>query len=407
MKKVINKKQVQRRNFLKTSAAVGTASSLGLTLVTQKALANNDSSNNSKIKRIVFVYVPFGAFPKTHLFKDGTLGEGCEPLIEHQKNIVFFESCDANTYHYKIDGLLGLKEGGKTLDVALGETFGANSMIASLHLGVETYEQSISQTDSKMVEYQNNPVTAFNKIFTGLDNNLTDYNQKIAPLKHNLNELKTLKSTLKNDQQKINQIENFEHSINKKIELLNNSAYALCNIDSQETYNWDENITNNFTIISNMHCDTIVKAFECNLTNVATLQLAHANGPEAPAPAELNGPSMYEASHYGRDHYLDYTRYTNSRLAYLIDRLKNTTDMDGLPLFDSTLLFKVTCDGDSYAHDNYNAAFMMAGGSEILEGGRNIIADDNYDLLDTITEELGLTGQVPKYGNKKIKTLFK
>ncbi|MCJ8314633.1 MAG: DUF1552 domain-containing protein [Saccharospirillaceae bacterium] len=405
MKKLQTKKQAQRRTFLKTSAGVASmsASSLGLGLLSTNAIA----ANNSNIKRVVFVYVPYGAYPGSHLFKNGTLAEGCEPLITHQNNIIFFEDCDTKALNYKTTGLLGLQSGGKTLDVVLGETFGVDCIIPTLHLGIETHNTSISYNDNSAIIAQNNPVQAFENLQTLTGDNPQQYTNLTAPLELHLQELEKIKQLVSNNTNQVKRLEQFEHSIQTQINQAQKLPGALCSNLVQDTYNWDGELIGNFTIICNMHCDTIASAFECELTKVATLQLSCPDTSLSAVTSELNNQNFYETTHYGREQYYDYSRYTNERIAYLIDKLKNTYDKNGDALFESTLIFKVTDFGNADAHNNQNAAFMMAAGSAIFDGARNIKANNNYDLLDTITKALGLEYTITPYGTTTVDNLFK
>ncbi|BCE00564.1 DUF1552 domain-containing protein [Marinicellulosiphila megalodicopiae] len=408
MKNLKTKQQVQRRNFLKASAGVATmpTSAIGLNVLSTQAMAATDSP----IKRVVFVYVPFGAYPGTHLFNnDSELQEGCEPLENHKDNIIFFEGCDSNVSTYQTNGILGLRDRSKTLDVALGEAFENESLIPSIQLGVETSTTSISYNNNQVVPQQNNPVNAYNDIISATGNNLLsqDYKKIVSPLEYNLEELAKIKQTISHDSKKVQRIEDFETAIQKIKKQNQNMPGVLCSNETQNIYDWNGEISNNFTLISNMHCDTIATAFKCNITKIATLQLSNPDTSTQSTIPDFEGVGFYEMTHYGKDKYITYSRYCNERIAYLIDNLKNTTDENGQPLLDSTLVLKVTDFGNADAHDPSNAPFMMAAGNNIFDGGRNVSAKDNYELLDTITQALGLSDQIGMFGTSTVDGLFK
>ena len=417
MNKIKTKSQVQRRNLLKASAGLSVmqASSLGLGLglgLSNHAIANNHSA----IKRIVFVYVPFGAPLGSHLFNNGELQEGCEPLEAHKDNLVFFENCDTKASNFSTKNILGSAAIGTTLDVALGNYYQESSIINSLHLGVENAYKNISYLNGVQVPFYDDPILAFNAVKNEANANIENVQNISAPLAYNLEELNKLKMQLlesdsqnttnnnTNNNHQINRIESFENAIQQKLDTANNTPGLNCLNTKQETYGWDLDVFNNFTKISDMHCDTIIEAFKCNITKVATLQLSE---PSSESNINELNNTLYYMTQTGTQNYVRSIRYTNERISYLIDQLKSNYDENGEALLESTLVFKVTDFGDGDTHNNTHAPFLMVAGNNIFDGARNVKAKDNFELLDSITTALGLENTIALYGSTIVEDLFK
>ena len=147
-----------------------------------------------------------------------------------------------------------------------------------------------------------------------------------------------------------------------------------------------------------MQCDTIALALKCGLTNFAVLSLGRDNAEftcdELPALG-----TFHTAIHSGSDdQYIAFRNYLSARFAYLINKLKETTDENGDSLLDTTLVLQITCMGHGNAHDTNNAPFTMATATKNMIGGRGFSVAHSDSLLDTVSAALGVDGQMQTYG---------
>ena len=92
-----------------------------------------------------------------------------------------------------------------------------------------------------------------------------------------------------------------------------------------------------------------------------------------------------------------YRRYFSERVAYLIQRLKDTDDPAGGKLIDSTLVVQVTDMGDGSSHTGEDAAYMFAGGGSAVKKGQIVTASNHHRLLDTVAQYMGVQGVIPNY----------
>ena len=154
-----------------------------------------------------------------------------------------------------------------------------------------------------------------------------------------------------------------------------------------------------FNTISELQIDLAVLALRCNLTPVVSIMLGnHQSDHSVP---ELNYTDTYHQSiHGGRaGTHLETRGYLSDRMRYLIEELRNTNDQFGNPMLDTTLVVQVTDMGDGNAHTSDEAPMFLAGGGSRINRGRLMQCGQHVNIFDTMTEVLGLTGQVPQYGS--------
>jgi len=155
-----------------------------------------------------------------------------------------------------------------------------------------------------------------------------------------------------------------------------------------------------FDLMTDLHEDAIVTALKYDRTRVINYSYG-CDTWDFYMKCDDGGSYAYHNSGHSMDQgHIETRKMTSKRVANLINRLKNTTDIYGQPLLDSTLVVYACEIGHASNHTNKNAPFILAGAG--LQGGRylnyngvlwnkvlvsiaNILGDDltNYGSTDS------------------------
>ena len=409
---------LQRRRFLKFIGQAGVAlpvlqaTGLGAGLMLSRQALAADVSQ----RRVIFIYVPDGT-PKgasETFLPTADLGlKLCSAPLEAVKDeCIFFHKPGDTSKGIDIVGggghgltqrVLGAFANGVsgTLDLALEETAGATSPIASLRLGVRTrnLDPISARSYAGVTDYMDNPATAFQRLFGGS----TDYSSigsRREKQRHAMNEaaLTALKSRL--GSYELHKLEQHQEAINKLKQAVDNSsgdsAPAGC---SNPLYNptnvSDKQIDSEFTNLFNLQVENALMALKCNLTRIVTMQLGTHQADFG--VTGLTG-DYHSSVHSGNfDYYVEYRTYFSERVAHLIQRLKDEDDPAGGKLIDSTLLVQITDMGNGDSHTGDDAAFLFAGGGSVTNKGRLLPASNHHRLLDTVAQYMGVSGSIAGY----------
>ncbi len=152
-----------------------------------------------------------------------------------------------------------------------------------------------------------------------------------------------------------------------------------------------------------LHWDLMIAAFQGDISRVSSIMLARDTSPRTyPESGVLS--SNHGSSHHGENDerrlvHATLTRYLSSTVAYFVDKLGSTPDLDGSSLLDNTLIMWGSNMGKAAAHNHFNAPHMLIGGaSGQHKGGRYLIHRDggpsavngsNVDLLLTVLDMYG------------------
>jgi len=407
-----------RRGFLKTVANAGMSAGLLRTssLATGMMLSRNAiAQNSSGISRVVCVYIPDGAptengrslfIPSSNL----TLPPASAALERVKDECVFFNGADVNGGggHGRTHKVLGGAASSSTYDVHLERTIGANSPFPSLLLGVQSAGHgSATIKDRAVVSYQDNPVAAFNRLFGGnVVMGSADGRRAQSVLDLQKAEIQALQSVLGSAEKE--RLDEHLSSL-ERIEARINQQASQDGVDGCETpvwnggsYAYDEADKTRFTLESDLQMDLAILAMKCNYTKVVSLMLGNHQAEHAVSELDWTG-EYHQSIHAGNAQTFSETRnYLSRRLAYLIDGLRTTRDEFGNSMLDSTLVVQVTDMGDGNAHTGTNAPMLMAGGGSAIRRGRVVTCGDHVNIFDTVTEALGMTGQLDQLGDGPI-----
>ena len=406
-----------RRHFLKTIASAGLSSGLLKTsaLATGMMLGRTAAAQSSNgINRVIFVYIPGGCpFQNGNsLFtpsSDLTLAPASATMESVKNECVFFSdaSVSGGGGHGSTTKTLGGSVSRTTYDIALERVIGASSPFPSLQLGVQSTDGNhgyATMVDGRQVTYQDNPMATFNRVFGG-NVSVTPIGSRRAQsvLDIQKDEIAELQSVLGASEK--TRLDEHLASIEKIEERLqqqdSQNAQEACTspIWNEEGYSHDTADKTRFTLESKLQVDLAVLAMRCNYTRVISFMFG--NHQSEHAVPELNYSGAYHQSIHGGSTatYTETRAYLAGRLTYLIEQLRSATDDTGNSLLDSTLVVQVTDMADGNAHSTDNAPMLLAGGGSHIRRGQLASCGDHVNIFDTVTEAMGLTGQVEQYGS--------
>ncbi|MEJ2044957.1 MAG: DUF1552 domain-containing protein [Reinekea sp.] len=416
--------QMKRRSFLKFIGQAGIslpvlqASGLGAGLMlSRQAMAAGETP-----RRVIFIYVPGGTpngGSNTYLpDSDFNLKSCSQPLDNVKDECVFFKDVEivgggGHGLTPRVLGAFGDNNKG-SIDLALEDTIGATSPIASLRLGVMATAGSNSTPVSArgwtvVTDIQDNPQTAFDRLFGGsVDSSPIGTKRDLLRLSANKQALKSLKGKLGvYEQQRLDQ---HLASINKLSQDITNASSSdggiagcsnvLFNPNGYAT----EQVKANFTHLFDLQVENALLALKCELTKVVTIQIAT----DAAAFSAPGLDSDYHSSiHSGSlAFYESYRIYLSERVAHLIKRLQEEDDGNGGRMIDSTLVVQVTETADGSQHSaggqdvkgvGGHAPFMFAGGGSAINRKSIVSASNHHRILDVVTDYMGVQGTIGLY----------
>jgi hypothetical protein len=409
---------LQRRNFLKFIGKAGIslpllqASTLGAGLILSRQA---EAAGNSQ-RKVIFVYVPDGTpgGASSSFLPDGnmTLKTCSQPLESVKDECVFFKDVEivGGGGHGLTQRVLGAFASGvdASIDLALEDTVGATTPVASLRLSVRN-RRSTEQTETKDPisaraswsgsSFQDSPQAAFETLF-GSSIDSSDIGTRRNNKKLNVNEAALAELKTRLGSYEVQRLE--QHRI--AIEKLRNdlatagSSTAPIGCGNPQFNPADlsaEVADSNFTNLFDLQVENAVLALKCSITRVATIQLGtHQSDFSVTGKNEDYHSAIHSGSY---DAYANYRAYFSERVAHLIQRLKDTDDPAGGKMIDSTLVVQVTDMGDGGAHTGTDAPFMFAGGGSAVNRGSIVSVANHHQLLDTVAQYMGVYGVIGGY----------
>lgn len=408
---------MNRRRFLKTLGQAGLTVPMlkGATFTAGMMAARAaEAAEIPGIKRVICVYLPDGAPVKgTNLWlpsNDLTLPVTTAPLESVKEHCIFFSNATiANRDGAGVGGHGNTSKafGGagfrNTFDVELERTIGAISPFPSLLMGVQSFGHgSATKKNGTEVNYQDNPLAAFNRLF-GSTVNAGDIETKRTRSILDLHKQELADLTQRLGMAERERLDEHLASVERIESRLEQTVEERCRNPewNQGGFVYDDANKTKFTIESELQVDTAILALQCNLTNVVSFMFG--NHQSEHAIPELNFTGDYHQSIHGGQAgaYEECRAYLSSRMTYLI------TELDKAGLLDSTLIIQSTDMGDGNAHSSDDAPVMMAGGGSALRGGSIVDAQGSHmNVFDTAVEMLGLQEELPQYGNGALSQVF-
>jgi hypothetical protein len=375
-------------------------------------------------KRVIFVYIAGGAIPDQWLPSGSetnfTLPAMSAPLESVKQHCVFLKGVNMEgPGHGLTSKALGGHHVTMTLDNQMARTLGAVTPFSQLQLGVISNGfGSISRNNWNEPAYEDSPFNAFDRLFGAGASSTVDIDtrRKLSVLDSNLEALNQMRSRLGGFEQA--RLDEHAEAI-QRIESRLNAASQPANGGECTTPVFNSNgfggATNsdvNFDAIADLQSDVVTLALKCDLTRVVSLMFGN-HQCDFTVP-ESGVDTNYHASIHGRpaEDYIKYRSYFSRKLAYLIESLANTQDMDGNSLLDNTLLLTVSDMGDARSHGGDDVPYMLAGGGGgVLTTGRSLTLNgvSHNAILDTVAQAAGLdvnSSNYLRYDNGPISGIF-
>lgn len=392
-----------RRQLLKMMAGGAAATPLiNAGLLTAGASLSNTASAATSVKNVIFVFIPGGA-PANTFTPSATLGLGpsSAPLEPVKQECVFFSRTDMDGFAghgLPQNSLGGLTKAPKTIDLALGDALGGNTLFSSIQLGVLSGDTSISAVNNwTRTLVIKDPAQVFEIMRSVQTSNNPALQQQHKQLEINLKAVQQLQQQLGSFASA--RLQANQDAIAQLQAEIPTGGYAPgCDLQQQtwpsETIN--PNVGQNFTRLWELQTSNAVTAIKCGLTRVVTMLMG--GDEENFIATGFNYTYAEAANAFGTmREYIAYRAYFSQQLTYLIQQLKTTTDINGAPLLDSTLVVQVTNMGNTSDNTGYNAPFMFAGGGSSIRRGQVVTAPLHTQVLDTVAQAVGLYGKIPAY----------
>ena len=302
---------------------------------------------------------------------------------------------------------------GISIDQAIANAVGQDHRFPSLVLGSEgggnaggcdsgyscAYSRNISWiSESQPAAKETNPRTVFNRLFGGQDAGLTEaqiarrklYRKSILDFVRD--DAQRLKPKLgRTDTRKLDEYLTSVRELERQIDL---ADAERC--DSGPAPGRPDDLRGHVRQM----LDLMVLAMQCDLTPVVTYMLGN-GGSNRPFPWLGISDGHHQLSHH-QDNPTNFEQLQTidiwelEQLAYLLGRMRDTSDRGGTTLLDNTLLFFSSEIEDGNSHAHRNLPILLAGGaSGQLPGGRHVWLRDEQppiaDLFITCAQLMGVT----------------
>ena len=160
------------------------------------------------------------------------------------------------------------------------------------------------------------------------------------------------------------------------------------------------------TARAKLHCDLVVKAFQCDATRVATMMLGRTTSPMSFTVDGVTYSHHADASHWGTDPVKKHAKdvidnWQVSQLAYVLTQMKAISEPGGTML-DNVVVFYSSDVADPNLHNQDNMPVLLAGrGGGAFRTGRHIKSSiagrTTGDLFLSILAAFGI--QQPTFGD--------
>jgi hypothetical protein len=429
MNKTSKMEMLSRRRFLKQLGGVGLSGAMfKLSLLSGNLLWTRSVFAAEAPKRVIFFFTPGGAIPEQWTPSGTetafTLPAMSAPLDSVKQHCVFLNGVNMSNPGHGLSSKVLAGDATNSLDIYMAQTLGQATPFSQLQLGVISNGYgSISRKNWSEPVYEDSPFNAFERLFgasststsTGTVTTTEDIEvtRTRSVLDCNLEILNQMRTKLGSFE--LARLDEHSASIERieaRLDALSGGSGdttgdGTCSSPTFNTGNFsgatDSDV--NFDIISDLQCDIVTLALQCDLTRVVSFMLGnHQSDYIVP---ESGVDTNYHQSIHGRpaEDYIQYRAYFADKFRYLIQSLADTQDMDGNTLLDNTIILHVTDMGDARAHAGDNAPFMLAGGgSGVLTTGRSLTLGgvDYKDLLDTVAQAADVdisAAAYPGYGS--------
>ena len=420
----ITGRSLPRRTFLR---GLGASVALPLLDAMVPAVRARAAFDGSAVRRFGVVYVPNGMnmgqwTPRATgaAFEMTSILQPLMPMRERVLVVSGLNGAKSKGSHsgaatrfltgFGADSAQGSLISSTSIDQILARDFGRRTQLPSLELSLDGRDEAGScdanpcamsntiswHSASVPIPMENNPRAVFERLFGDIDS--TDAHARAARLDHDrsildsvLQSASALASTLgANDRRRLDEYLDGVREIEARIQKAETQTAAGVPVVTQPS-----GIPASFDEYAMLMFDLQVLAYQADLTRVITFMMGR----------EFSGRSYADIGVPDAHHPLSHHQYDPLKLAALarinayhlslftryIDKLRQTSDGNG-SLFDHTLMMYGAGMSDSNAHDPNNLPILLAGGADLLRGGRHVkyAGDPSANLLVTIVDKLGV-----------------
>jgi hypothetical protein len=310
-----------------------------------------------------------------------------EPGGDHARGAVLLSG--ARPRRNAVSPFLGI-----TIDQHIANTYGQDTILSSLQLGVEdtgnfgncnwgyscAYTNSISwASPTQPLPTQVNPRVVFERLFgdgTSPEERLKGRKQNASILDSVTRELGAFKKDLgEGDRARLDTYVENIRELERRIRIaMDNSVKEP---DGDVPFGLPESKHEHFRLMY----DLMALAFEGDITRSATFMLGRdLSGTSFPESGFTGG--WHGSSHHGDKpenvaNYAKINRYHVQNLAYFCDKLRQIPDGDGT-LLDHVLIYKGSNMGNSHRHAHEKVPVILVGGIDgTFKGNRHLVFPDN------------------------------
>jgi hypothetical protein len=405
----ITKKHIDRRTFLRGAGVTLALPLLDSMLPAQTPLSQTAANPSAANTRFLGIFAPHGwaRLPdNTGFWVPSTAGKGFEmpptltPMTPYRDQMIIFSGWDStgampppgssggdhSRASCALTGVNPKKTGGSDLyggvsiDQILAQTYGKDSLLPSLPMGIEdpgsntgicgwgyscAYSNSVSwSAPAKPLPQEINPQVVFERLF----GDGSSPEERVARKKENgsildniTRKVSKLQTNLpSSDKERLGGYLEDVREIERRLQLAAKASADVPSIDVP--FGVPESFDDHIKLMF----DLLAVAWQSNITKYATLMIARDVSLRSYPESGVDTVN-HSCSHHGEDdkRRLDYgkmNRYHLSTMAYFAKKLKTIQDGDG-NLLDHSLLLWTSNMGNGNQHNHNNVAHLMLGGA--------------------------------------------
>lgn len=264
--------------------------------------------------------------------------------------------------------------GGPTIDALISQALAGQTPISGLHLGVSKAQSpndhgwTMHALSHRGYLQPNEAITSPSAAWQALFGTFVEPKDDREIRQHILDSVKEDVATLKSKLGTADKVRLDAHldSI-AELQAKLSTATPVCDIPADPMFNNTEPLNAELLTYTNeLMSDLISYAFACDLTRVATLLFIE--GAAEPALTEIpgNNSSWHQYSHnvnswYAGGPFDNGQLFMMDRFAYLLNKLKNTTEFDGSNQLDNTIVMMSSDSSDGSVHAITRQPIVLAG----------------------------------------------
>jgi hypothetical protein len=382
-----------RRAFLKKLGITG----VSLSLLSDSLFAE---VTDTPIKRLLLIEHPDGINP-IHWYPTGsetdfTLPSMTEPFNVVKEECVFLEGINLGGNLAGHGSYMGLWRGDtkrSSIDQYFAEKWRGQTVVPSIvHKASDIYNGSRSlayDALGKSIPALTNPLSLLDKIYTSSDIEASQLNA-LAEQQRRLQSIgKDLEAFMQGDMRDNVLFQAHKKAVDDVYSALTQQGGESTTVNmeswkeafeakateggltSRSEDRWNNQILASntvFTLMSDLHEDAIVTAFKYDRTRVINYSYGCDTWDFYLPCDDGNSYPYHNSGHDMSQGHIETRKMTSKRVANLIKKLRETDDIYGNPLLDSTLVVYACEIGHAANHTNQNVPFILAGAG--LEGGR-------------------------------------